>query len=52
MISVNMYASTWICTKQEDVARPKNGRTISALSLSDIAAATVKRSTSVEDLQI
>ncbi|KAJ5651193.1 uncharacterized protein N7484_004916 [Penicillium longicatenatum] len=49
---VNMYASTWICTKEADVVRPQNGRTISALSLSDIATATVKRSTSVEDLQI
>ncbi|KAJ6088746.1 hypothetical protein N7486_010007 [Penicillium sp. IBT 16267x] len=49
---VNMYASTWICTKQEDVVRSKNGRSISDLSLSEIATATVKRSTSVEDLQI
>lgn len=46
-----MYASTWICTKTEDIARPKNGRTISVLSLGD-AAVSAKRSSSVEDLQI
>ncbi|KAJ5758755.1 hypothetical protein N7520_005911 [Penicillium odoratum] len=51
---VNMYASTWICTKKEDVIRPTSGRTISALSLSDISIATAKRSSSisVEDLKI
>lgn len=47
-----MYASTWICTKTEDVTRPKNGRSISALSLSDAAVGSAKRSSSVEDLQI
>lgn len=46
-----MYASTWICTKNEDV-RPKAGRTISALSLPDSAVGSTKRSNSVEDLQI
>lgn len=47
-----MYASTWICTKTEDVTRPKNGRSISALSLGDAAIGSAKRSNSVEDLQI
>ncbi|KAJ6172363.1 hypothetical protein N7470_001430 [Penicillium chermesinum] len=47
---VNMYASTWICTKIQDVDPTKNGRSMSALSLSDNT--TVKRSSSVEDLQI
>lgn len=47
-----MYASTWICTKDEDVVRPKAGRTISALSLPDSAVASTKRPSSVEDLQI
>lgn len=47
-----MYASTWICTKQEDVVRPKNGRTMSVLSLGDSAIESTKRSTSVEDLKI
>ncbi|CAL5869670.1 uncharacterized protein PFLUO_LOCUS3900 [Penicillium psychrofluorescens] len=47
---VNMYASTWICTKTEDLVRPKNGRTISELSLGDSAVAGKKGS--VEDLQI
>jgi hypothetical protein len=50
--SVNMYASTWICTKTEDISRPKNLRTISALSLPDSAIPTAKRSGSVEDLQL
>ncbi|OQD75452.1 hypothetical protein PENDEC_c007G00651 [Penicillium decumbens] len=49
---VNMYASTWICTKQEDVVRPKNERTISVLSLGDSAIEATKRSNSVEDLSI
>ncbi|KAJ5483853.1 hypothetical protein N7539_006053 [Penicillium diatomitis] len=49
---VNMYASTWICTKTEDVARPKNARTISSLSLSDATVGKTRRSSSVEDLQI
>lgn len=49
---VNMYASTWICTKNEDVVRPQAGRTISALSLPDSAVSSPKRSNSVEDLQI
>jgi betaine lipid synthase len=47
-----MYASTWICTKQEDVVRPNNGRTISVLSLGDAAIQSAKRSNSVEDLKI
>ncbi|KAJ5105617.1 hypothetical protein NUU61_002964 [Penicillium alfredii] len=49
---VNMYASTWICTKTQDVARPQAGRTISSLSLGDSAVGGRKRSGSVEDLQI
>ncbi|KAJ5974158.1 hypothetical protein N7481_011368 [Penicillium waksmanii] len=50
---VNMYASTWICTKNEGIIRPGSGRTISSLSLPDSAiAAKAKRSTSVEDLQL
>ncbi|KAJ6064315.1 hypothetical protein N7499_012995 [Penicillium canescens] len=49
---VNMYASTWICTKTEDISRPKNQRTISVLSLPDSAIPTAKRSGSVEDLQL
>ncbi|KAJ5640869.1 hypothetical protein N7528_000494 [Penicillium herquei] len=49
---VNMYASTWICTKEKDVSRPKNDRTISVLSLGDSAVGTTKRSSSVEDLHI
>ncbi|KAJ5731850.1 hypothetical protein N7493_003331 [Penicillium malachiteum] len=49
---VNMYASTWICTKEKDVTRPKNDRTISVLSLGDSAVGTTKRSSSVEDLHI
>ena len=47
-----MYASTWICTKDKDVARPKSSRTISVLSLTDSAGIAAKRSNSVEDLQI
>lgn len=47
-----MYASTWICTKNEDTVRPNADRKISALSLPDSAVGTAKRSTSVEDLQI
>lgn len=47
-----MYASTWICTKDEDVVRPKSGRTISALSLPDSAVGSTKRPNSVEDLHI
>ncbi|KAJ6013849.1 hypothetical protein N7540_008440 [Penicillium herquei] len=49
---VNMYASTWICTKEKDVTRPKNDRTISVLSLGDSAVETTKRTSSVEDLHI
>ncbi|KAJ5728767.1 uncharacterized protein N7483_003275 [Penicillium malachiteum] len=49
---VNMYASTWICTKEKDVSRPKSDRTISVLSLGDSAVGTTERSNSVEDLQI
>ncbi|KAJ5273188.1 hypothetical protein N7478_008313 [Penicillium angulare] len=49
---VNMYASTWICTKNEDVIRPQSSRSMSALSLGDSAVGTAKRSTSVEDLKI
>ncbi|KAJ5408129.1 hypothetical protein N7509_002012 [Penicillium cosmopolitanum] len=50
---VNMYASTWICTKNEDIIRPGAGRTMSSLSLPDSAVvAKAKRSTSVEDLQL
>lgn len=47
-----MYASTWICTKQEDVVRPKNDRTMSVLSLGDSAVEVTKRSNSVEELKI
>lgn len=47
-----MYASTWICTKNEDTVRPNTDRQISALSLPDSAVGMAKRSTSVEDLQI
>lgn len=45
-----MYASTWICTKNEDVVASNDGRSMSALSLGD--AALAKRTSSVEDLQI
>ncbi|OJJ32143.1 hypothetical protein ASPWEDRAFT_53834 [Aspergillus wentii DTO 134E9] len=44
---VNMYASTWICTKTQEVEPTTPGRTISSLSLGGS-----KRSNSVEDLQI
>lgn len=47
-----MYASTWICTKTEEITRPKNDRSISTLSLGDAALGAAKRSNSVEDLQI
>ncbi|RHZ45948.1 uncharacterized protein CDV56_103267 [Aspergillus thermomutatus] len=46
---VNMYASTWICTKTKELERPTPGRTISALSLGD---GSTKRSQSVEHLEI
>ncbi|KAJ5172684.1 hypothetical protein N7492_005277 [Penicillium capsulatum] len=52
---VNMYASTWICTKQEDVILPKTDRTISALALPDSAVDVTRRrstSASVEDLEL
>ncbi|KAF9893858.1 hypothetical protein FE257_010028 [Aspergillus nanangensis] len=32
---VNMYASTWICTKTKETARPLTERSISSLSLTD-----------------
>lgn len=44
-----MYASTWICTKTEDVVQDAGGR-MSAFALPESAA--TKRSASVEDLQI
>lgn len=48
-----MYASTWICTKQEDVVRPKNDRAISALSLPGSAVEVVRRrSATVEDVNV
>lgn len=47
--SVNMYASTWICTKTKELDRPTPARTISALSLGDGSS---KRSHSVEHLEI
>lgn len=47
-----MYASTWICTKNEDVVRPKADRTMSSLSLGDSAVGVTKRPSSVEDLKI
>ncbi|KAH2918777.1 hypothetical protein KXW73_002929 [Aspergillus fumigatus] len=46
---VNMYASTWICTKTKELDRPTPARTISALSLGDGSS---KRSHSVEHLEI
>ncbi|KAJ5176018.1 uncharacterized protein N7482_001895 [Penicillium canariense] len=49
---VNMYASTWICTKTKDIDRPKNGRSISVLSLGDSAVGSATRSNSVENLKI
>lgn len=46
--SVNMYASTWICTKTQELERPAPSRAMSALSLDTI---TPKRN-SVEHLEI
>ncbi|GKZ94688.1 hypothetical protein AnigIFM59636_008070 [Aspergillus niger] len=45
---VNMYASTWICTKTQELERPAPSRAMSALSLDTI---TPKRN-SVEHLEI
>lgn len=44
-----MYASTWICTKQEDVARPKNDRAISALSIGSAVDVVRRRSVAAEE---
>ncbi|KAJ5194207.1 Protein of unknown function DUF3419 [Penicillium cf. griseofulvum] len=49
---VNMYASTWICTKTEDLSRPNTDRKMSALSLPDSAIPAGKMSSSVENLLI
>ncbi|KAK1139279.1 hypothetical protein N8T08_001125 [Aspergillus melleus] len=47
---VNMYASTWICTKTKELERPSlPDRSMSVLSLGD---STGKRSNSVEHLEI
>ncbi|PYH90813.1 sialidase [Aspergillus ellipticus CBS 707.79] len=46
---VNMYASTWICTKTEELERPTSSRAMSALSLDNIAA---PKRNSVEHLEI
>lgn len=46
-----MYASTWICTKTEDLCTGMTDRKMSALSLPD-SAIQAKRSGSVEDLQL
>ncbi|KAJ5143761.1 Protein of unknown function DUF3419 [Penicillium bovifimosum] len=47
---VNMYASTWICTKTKDLSRPDIDRKISSFSLTESAIPVGKMSGSVENL--
>lgn len=47
-----MYASTWICTKTEDLLRPKTDRKMSTLTLSDSVIPIAKKAGVVDDLQI
>ena len=47
-----MYASTWICTKTDDMSRPSTDRKMSTLSLGDSAIAAGKMPSSVENLLI
>ncbi|KUM60231.1 hypothetical protein ACN42_g6893 [Penicillium freii] len=49
---VNMYASTWICTKSEDLSRPNPDRKMSTLSLGESAVTGGKMPSSVENLLI
>ncbi|KAJ9486903.1 hypothetical protein VN97_g6420 [Penicillium thymicola] len=49
---VNMYASTWICTKSEDLSRPNPDRKMSTLSLGESAITGGKMPSSVENLMI
>ncbi|KAK4867749.1 hypothetical protein LT330_006698 [Penicillium expansum] len=49
---VNMYASTWICTKSKDLSRPSTDRKMSTLSLGDSAIPGGKMPSSVENLLI
>ncbi|BDD56066.1 hypothetical protein MAP00_001546 [Monascus purpureus] len=50
---VNMYASTWICTKNKELGRPAPERSISELSLSEcVKSMDNARSKSVEHLKI
>lgn len=50
---VNMYASTWICTKNKELGRPAPERSISELSLSEcVKGMDNARSKSVEQLKI
>lgn len=44
--SVNMYASTWICTKTKEVQRPSVDGSMPSLSLSD------EKRNSVEHLEL
>lgn len=44
--SVNMYASTWICTKTAEVKRDTHDRSMSLLSLGD------NKRNSVEHLEL
>lgn len=47
-----MYASTWICTKTQDLSRPNTNRKMSTLSLGDSAIIGDKLPSSVENLLI
>lgn len=47
-----MYASTWICTKSEDLSRPNPDRKMSTLSLGESAITGGKMPSSVENLMI